>query len=131
MKVRLVTYPHHIPDAVVRKLLPQEGFRFGSYIPDGVALVGNTYVVFEYENSSRGLLSAVAKYQHFCTLHKNVRMHVVLIQSLFHQYKHSQDLVLATHVSEHTCRNLSFEFTTCNGYEARIKSLVARTLRRL
>ena len=129
MRISLGGYAHHIPDKEVKALLPNTGIRIGGFFPDGAIRNGNNFLVFEYENSSRGLLSHVAKYQYYCDSNPEVKLKVIVIESLFHQKTHSQDTALAKFISKHDIKNLKFKFCKCDGTERNIKSIVRKALK--
>lgn len=130
MKILLNMYDHHIPDRGVKILLPQNKIKFDGFYPDGAIDLGNMYLAFEYENSSRGLLSHVAKYQLYCHNHPEVKLVVVIIESKFHQTTHKQDFVLANFISTHSPNNLTVEFHKCDGTEHNIKKIVKRAIKK-
>lgn len=125
-------YSHHIPDAIVRKILPHYPIKFAGCIPDGVVQINSSnYIVFEYENSSRGLLTCVAKYQHLCANSRNLQIQLVLIESLFHIASHTKDFTLADFVAKSSPSNLSIIFEKCLGTEEGLRKLVKKMTKKL
>ena len=122
-------YTHHVPDSVVRSILPHDKLNLYGCIPDGISqLDENKFLIFEYENSSMGLLTCVAKYQHLCSSNPNLDIKVYLIESGFHVSAHKQDTKLAKFVANYSKKNLSFVFLECDGTEKGLLKIVRRAI---
>ena len=114
-------YSHHIPDKIVRSVLPQTSLKLSNCNPDGMLLIDYPcIVVFEYENSGRGMLAHTVKYLHLVDTNK-LLLKVCFIESLYHQQVHRKDAQMSKFCSKFASqinsdkRNISFDFKLCDG----------------
>jgi hypothetical protein len=118
-------YIHHIPDRLVKTVFPKDATPF-RFLPDGVLRKKNRFIIFEYENSSRGLLSHTTKYHHYCYTNSDIKLTVVFIESLNHQLKWKTDTLLAKHIASIALPNVKFLFLKCDGTLSNIKAIVKK-----
>jgi hypothetical protein len=118
-------YDHHIPDKLIKQYLPQHKLCLKGVKADGCFVAKKEIVLFEYENSSRGLLYHTAKYQKFA-LSFEQKLKIVFIESKFHAITHTKDTELAKFIAKYKIPGLRFKFYVCNGSFKNIKRIVSK-----
>jgi hypothetical protein len=87
--------------------------------PDATWLIDNTYYFLEYENSARGMLHHVTKYQYVATTCPDINFRVLMVESLSHQEHHGTDRILALfQYNRNPLNNLTVLFKDCTGVES-------------
>ena len=104
----------HIRDALVKKIFTREKIpQLRRYLPDGSYVLNGIVYCFEYENSSRGLMTHVAKYLKVATENSGTKFRIFLIRSQTHVSQHNQDYELAKFLTTFAPKNIRFVFKDC------------------
>jgi len=111
------TFSHHIPDKILKSLFNNsKKFPNKSIFPDYFEKKDSKIFCLEYENSSRGMIVHVSKYQKFAENNKDLEIIVLIIESLNHSKKHCQDRELAMFQAKRfPPNNLKIIFEKCDG----------------
>jgi hypothetical protein len=105
----------HIRDADVKRIFTREKIpQLGKYLPDGSYILNGIVYCFEYENSSRGLMTHVAKYLKVASENTGTTFRIFLIRSQTHAEQHNQDYVLSKFLTTLATKNIRFVFKDCN-----------------
>lgn len=110
---------HHFSDREIKAVFGRSEGNYRDilrpYHPDWVSVVGYKVYIVEYENSSRGLISHVAKYLKVASERRDCQFHIKLIRSLHHQETHDLDHRLAEYLVNFRTENIEFKFVDCDG----------------
>lgn len=108
----------YIKDKDVRQIWTRERIKeLGTILPDGSFVKNSRIYCFEYENSSRGLIYHVAKYQQCATRNPSNQFRLILVRSQQHVVKHARDAELARFLLRSSPPNLKAKIFECQGPE--------------
>ena len=114
----------HIRDADVKKIFTRERIpQLGKYLPDGSYTLNGIVYCFEYENSSRGLMTHVAKYLKVASENTGTKFRIFLIRSQTHATQHNQDYELSKFLTTLATPNIKFVFKDCKMSKKYLKYL--------